>query len=245
MTTTSLPEDKTSSSLLSTLSWLFLLTIVIQFVIAIFITMSDVLSLFVNQQLTMEQYESNPYLLFIGIFFYAIAIIPLLKYALNENNTAPITQQLAFKSVHLKTLTFTVIVTSVFMIFEFSTTAALDVQTPVFMKNYVEQINNWQEIVIAVISISVLAPIAEEVIFRGVAYARIVNSRFGVTGAIVIPSIFFTLIHMQYEQITVFILIFISSILFGVIRHRTQNIWYCILSHSLMNFISLVMLLQD
>lgn len=243
MTSTTIEPPSTANALIKTVFWLFVLTVAVQFVGIIFMTMSDVLSLFIDQKLPLEQYDSNPYLLFLMTFFWALCAAPLIKYALGENSPAPLLQRLAFNPINSKPLILTIIASFVYMLIEYYISDALDVKTPDFMINYAQQLYHWYDIVIAFVSISILAPLIEEVIFRGVAYSRLINTRLGTVGAIVIPSIFFTLVHMQYEQITVFVFIFISSVLFGLMRHFTQNIWYCIIAHMLMNTVALISIL--
>ncbi|QPG04452.1 CPBP family intramembrane metalloprotease [Salinimonas marina] len=81
----------------------------------------------------------------------------------------------------------------------------------------------------------VIGPIFEEIVFRGILYKRIVQSRVGPLGAIVLPSIIFSLAHLQYSEPLIFIFIFISGCLLSWIRHITGNLWYSIALHCFWN----------
>ena len=85
------------------------------------------------------------------------------------------------------------------------------------------------------------APIFEELVFRGFIFARLQRSVLGKSGALILTSLIFTLIHSQYQGIELFAL-FTFAILLGLIRIKTNNIKYCILIHALNNTLSLMAL---
>lgn len=87
-------------------------------------------------------------------------------------------------------------------------------------------------------SIIVIAPLFEELFFRGFLFEGIRYSKLGNIGAILITSVLWAVIHMQYDLFTISI-IFFSGIIFGIARLKTNSLYTVILMHSAMNIIAI------
>jgi uncharacterized protein len=87
------------------------------------------------------------------------------------------------------------------------------------------------------LTLVVIAPIAEEVVFRGFLYRGWAQSRLGVMGAIVVTSVLFGLLHIQYTW-TGIVFCALSGVLFGWARWRSGTTTLPILLHVLFNLIS-------
>ena len=85
-----------------------------------------------------------------------------------------------------------------------------------------------------VIAFCVAAPISEELFARGFLYRGWSESRLGVTGAIVLSSIAWTVLHLQYDWFF-FAEVFSIGLLFGYLRYRSGSTWLTILLHGLNN----------
>lgn len=90
----------------------------------------------------------------------------------------------------------------------------------------------WTALIIA-------APLFEEVFFRGFVFRGIQQSRLGNTGAVLIASLLWTIIHTQYDAYQ-WIIIFAGGILLGIARIRSNSIYVPIAMHSLMNLIATI-----
>jgi uncharacterized protein len=86
-------------------------------------------------------------------------------------------------------------------------------------------------LVFRLLGLVVLAPIAEEVVFRGVLFARICQTRLGKTGAIVIPAALFALLHLQYSTLEMG-LIAVDGLFFGLARYQSRSLLVPILLHA-------------
>ena len=176
----------------------------------------------------------------------AALLLATVKYSLNTRLLSVAGERLALKGIRFKPLTGILVATVLFsglkrLSFEF-----WEMSAPAFITNVVEQLTSASNIALLFLTVVIIAPVSEEVIFRGVAFYRLKKTRLGVTGAIIIPSVLFSLIHLQYEQPIIFVILFLAAVMFGAIRHITGNLWYCIISHMLMNlivFIQCVLLL--
>jgi len=92
----------------------------------------------------------------------------------------------------------------------------------------------------SVIIFMVAVPIVEEYLFRGVfqqlVFNKIQSKILGITYANILTSIIFSLSHIFSTPILSSILIFIPSIIFGVLYDRSKSIYPSIIVHSIYNF---------
>ncbi|WP_448566786.1 CPBP family intramembrane glutamic endopeptidase [Thalassotalea ganghwensis] len=109
--------------------------------------------------------------------------------------------------------------------------SAVDLQT----SNPLEGINDsFLTLLFGFIAICLLAPIIEELIFRGACFSLLQANNLSNITVVLISSILFTIVHVQYG-ITELSFVFILAIFFGAVRLKTQNIFLCIALHSLHN----------
>jgi uncharacterized protein len=90
----------------------------------------------------------------------------------------------------------------------------------------------------AFISAAVISPIYEEIFYRGFLY-RWLRTRVGLTRALLLSSLIFTIIHIPtYNVMPVN---FFSGILFALAYERTGSIWPSVLIHGLTNGIMVLL----
>jgi uncharacterized protein len=85
-----------------------------------------------------------------------------------------------------------------------------------------------------VIAFCVAAPMSEEFFARGFLYRGWSESRLGPAGAIVLSSLAWTSLHLQYDWFF-FGEIFSIGLLFGYLRYRTNSTWLPVVLHGLNN----------
>lgn len=90
-----------------------------------------------------------------------------------------------------------------------------------------------------VFAVVIIAPIFEELLFRGFLFAGLRDSKLGLTGAIIISSLTWSIIHRQYDVYWI-VIIFIMGLIFGVARYKSKSIYTTILMHMLNNFVASV-----
>ncbi len=76
----------------------------------------------------------------------------------------------------------------------------------------------------------ILGPIAEELIFRGYLYARLIRTRVGVRGGIVLLAAIWAMLHTAFMP-GVIGLIFVDGLLLGAARYTTASVIPPILMH--------------
>lgn len=91
-------------------------------------------------------------------------------------------------------------------------------------------------------AIIIAAPFLEELYFRGFLFEGVKKTAIGPIGAILITSVLWSVIHLQYDLHGIMIVFFIG-LLMGYIKHRTGSIYLTIFLHALNNAIACVELL--
>jgi membrane protease YdiL (CAAX protease family) len=88
-------------------------------------------------------------------------------------------------------------------------------------------------------AIIIVAPIFEEIFFRGFLFQGIRYSRLGPIGAIGITSLIWAVIHVQYDIYGI-VTLFIFGLLLGVARIKTDSIHLLMVMHSLSSLIATI-----
>ena len=78
------------------------------------------------------------------------------------------------------------------------------------------------------------APIAEEVIFRGQLFSALSQTRLGVSGATVVTSALWALLHLSEPWLSVG-LIFVMGLVFGWMIYRFGSLWVTMVAHAVWN----------
>ena len=91
-----------------------------------------------------------------------------------------------------------------------------------------------EPLILGLISVVIIAPIAEEFIFRGFLYSQLSRTRIGPWGAVTLSSLLWTVIHFQYEAL-ILIVLFIFGIFLGYIRMAYKSLSLPIMLHGINN----------
>ncbi len=83
----------------------------------------------------------------------------------------------------------------------------------------------------------VAAPLAEEVFFRGFLFEGICHTRLGVSGAVLLTSLAWALVHVQYDSYEIST-VFVLGLILAVARLRTNSLYTTIAMHALVNFLA-------
>ena len=88
-------------------------------------------------------------------------------------------------------------------------------------------------------AIIIVAPIFEEIFFRGFLFQGIRYSRLGPIGAIGITSLIWAVIHEQYDIYGI-ITLFVFGLLLGIVRIKTDSIHLLMVMHSLSSLVATI-----
>lgn len=87
------------------------------------------------------------------------------------------------------------------------------------------------EYILAFLSLVVLAPVAEEVLFRGYLFGKL-NKHVAAWVSVIITSVLFAVVHFQWN---VSIDVFALSIVLCILRIKTGSVWSSIILHMVKN----------
>jgi membrane protease YdiL (CAAX protease family) len=107
---------------------------------------------------------------------------------------------------------------------------------PQGMKQVLEVVREPHEVAVSLLLIGVLAPIVEELVFRGLLYGWIAG-RWGGTAGLVVSSLAFAAAHYEPAHI---ILVLPLGFLFGWLRRRTDSLLPSLCSHIVNNSFALL-----
>jgi membrane protease YdiL (CAAX protease family) len=89
------------------------------------------------------------------------------------------------------------------------------------------------------LALMVMAPLAEEIFFRGFLFKGIESSKLGPAGAIIITALAWSVMHLQYDIYGIAGL-FVGGLLLGFARLRSNSIYPPIVMHALQNLIATI-----
>jgi len=92
------------------------------------------------------------------------------------------------------------------------------------------------------LGVAVGAPLVEEFIFRGILFRGWEKSKMGLWGTLILTSLLWTVMHVQYDLPTLSYLFFLGLIL-GLARHFTGSVWVPVGMHAMNNAMATVVLL--
>jgi membrane protease YdiL (CAAX protease family) len=90
------------------------------------------------------------------------------------------------------------------------------------------------------LSVVIVAPVTEELLFRGFLHRGWSMSRLGTSGTIILTSAMWAALHQQYNWIGI-LCIFIMGLIFGWTRQRSGSTTLTIVLHALNNLIATVL----
>jgi len=86
----------------------------------------------------------------------------------------------------------------------------------------------------------VVAPVAEELLFRGFLHRGWAPSWLGVSGTIVLTSALWAALHQQYHWLGI-LCIFLMGLIFGWVRQRSGSTTLTIILHALNNLLAMIL----
>jgi hypothetical protein len=90
------------------------------------------------------------------------------------------------------------------------------------------------------IAVVIFAPLFEEVLFRGFLFQGFQHSRVGVIGAIILTTLPWALLHVQYELFHIGS-IFVLGLIYGFIRYKTKSLWSTLYMHTFNNLAAMIL----
>jgi len=164
----------------------------------------------------------------LGVAFFVI-ITPILFFLIKLKKGISVQEYLAFTKKP-STRAFIYWTTGLFVIKSSAFIILHYFDKPIIEEIYIKVFETSSSSLSLFLTIAILIPIYEEIIFRGFLYKSFRESKVGKWGALIISSFFFAIIH--YENI---LGIFFIGIIFGIAREKTDSLYVPISMHILNN----------
>ncbi len=200
------------------------------------------IALFQGTTISQEIMLNEIPLLLTAMLFSPLITIPLLITATDENSWRTRFDFWSIKTIDQKTLLKWLVLGVIFWGATSLSELFLDFPLEPFMLKIKTANDSVLMLILTISTICIVAPIMEEIVFRGWLFRRISQTKLGNVGALLTTSLLFTLIHNQYEQGVTFIFVFSLGIFLGLIRYKSNNISYCIILHMFFNALGMTAL---
>lgn len=224
-------------SKLKILFWVIAILIVPQFIVGLTLNLVNTLSV-INLR-----WLDDPYAYFVGVILGFPISVYFLMAAEKTKSIRTLMNRLSVKKISTKNTAICVSLTLCFYASSELLFAYFDLPEESFMEGFKELFSNPITLALTLISTCIVAPILEELVFRGWLYNVLRKKNISASIAVIMPSLFFSLIHLQYQHASTFIAIFISGTMFGLFRIKMRNVSYSIMSHAIMNLCATLSLL--
>jgi membrane protease YdiL (CAAX protease family) len=88
---------------------------------------------------------------------------------------------------------------------------------------------------LGLLGVVIFGPLAEEVIFRGLFFSALINTRLGRPGTVVVTSAVWALLHLSAAPIFFVSILFVMGLLLGYLLLKFGSLWVPLLCHMLWN----------
>ena len=112
--------------------------------------------------------------------------------------------------------------------------------TPGFMTDLLKSGRDKGAALLLLFAFSVAAPMSEEVLARGFLYRGWSESFLRMPGAILLSSLVWTVVHLQYDMYFL-AEVFTIGLWFGYMRYRSNSLWLTVVLHALNNMTAVVL----
>jgi membrane protease YdiL (CAAX protease family) len=188
--------------------------------------------------LSLDAVEQNAFLLSLSIIGSALFVVPLVLGMAKLKRNSSLRDYFAFNPISWGTMGRWMLVLLALLVFESFAIEALGVEEiPSFMLNieYPSVLSMW----VLLFAVIFMAPLVEEIVFRGFLLKGFSQTFMGYYGAIVVTSLLWAMSHMQYELAYVAV-IFVVGLVFGYARLKTNSILTPLIMHFFMNLVATV-----
>ncbi|HWF57259.1 MAG TPA: CPBP family glutamic-type intramembrane protease [Candidatus Dormibacteraeota bacterium] len=97
---------------------------------------------------------------------------------------------------------------------------------------------------LAVVGVAMIAPLVEEIVFRGMVFGWL-RGRTPIAWAVVISAALFSLEHVGFLQLTLFLPIFAAGLVLATLYHHARSLWPSMLVHGTFNLVATLVLFNS
>lgn len=164
-----------------------------------------------------------------------LLVLPFLKNLFNAKNYSSLLSFCNVKNVRFSYTILTIVFILALEFFFDVLSHTFNIPVDPFTIELKHFMSTVEKSLLVIVAICIMAPLIEELIFRGWLFKKLIKTSLGNSGTLLFTSIIFTILHFQYEHTISLIFIFTSSIVLGLIRLKTGNTSYTIVAHCVTN----------
>ena len=187
------------------------------------------------EQLTLDAILS-PFGMSATFYIQSVLLIPFIIWASNFSQQSW-RETLAFRPVAWSVLGFWLLVYVGYLVIQ----TLVELVFPIEHNEFIKSLAGSKHFGLAV-GMIVIAPVIEELVFRGYLYKAWRHTRLGLWGTLIVTSLLFTAVHMAQYSGMILVYVFALSILLGLAREKSGSIWPPLVIHSMNNLIAVVTL---
>lgn len=165
----------------------------------------------------------------------AIVCVGLIIIIVRARRGATLVEYLGLRRISRKTILVWLSITLALVVLWDTITFVLG--RPLNSESMVHQYNTSVWPALLWIAVVIFAPVFEETFFRGFLFEGFRQSRIGLAGTIGLVALLWSLLHIDYELYEI-AAIFVSGIVLGIARFKTNSLWSPMLMHAFMNLIA-------
>lgn len=94
---------------------------------------------------------------------------------------------------------------------------------------------------LALLGVAVVAPLVEEIVFRGMVFGWL-QQRVPLAAAVIISAALFSLEHISFLEVTLFLPIFTAGVVLAILYHHAKSVWPTVIVHGTFNLIATLVL---
>jgi membrane protease YdiL (CAAX protease family) len=203
--------------------------------IGVMVGIESGISALANKEELMESISSNGTYLTVGIIFSAWMGSLAIGGAILLRKGITLKEYLAVKNLPFKTYSRWLAFVLLFLFGWAMMNLVLDIPDSAWMTKTYESAGYLPLFWFAVV---VVAPLIEELFFRGFLFEGLRDSWMGPTGAVLVTSLAWAAIHMQYEILQI-VVIGTLGILLGIAKLKTRSLYIPIAMHTFNNLLAM------
>lgn len=211
-------------------------TIAQGFAIGLLVGIQEGIGTEINQEELVESITTNGFYLSVGVIVSAWVGVLVIGAAVLLRKGISLKEYLAIKNIPFKVYALWSVMVLIFL---FAWQGVSMVWEPPGSEWMTETYQTAKYLPLFWITLVVAAPLVEELFFRGFLFEGLRDSWMGSTGAILVTSIAWAAIHMQYEMFQM-VMIGTLGVLLGIAKVKTRSLYIPIAMHSFNNLIAMV-----
>jgi membrane protease YdiL (CAAX protease family) len=217
--------------------WVMTVNLAVQLLVLIIFLLINIR--YGNDVISMEYFQglvTDGLFISLATYFSASAAIGIIIFAIRLRKDYSVKEYLGLNRIRIKPILLMLGITAIYVVILNTISVLTGYEGSTFVsdvyKTSVYPVLLWLAMVI-------FAPAFEEALFRGFMYEGYSQSRIGAAGAVLLTSLLWALLHIQYGFFEISAIFFFGIVL-GIARYFTGSLWAPLFMHAFFNLVSMI-----